>query len=50
MNRLNFPTDDPLSLGVVYARNAAQDLFVACHYAGCKSGVGRRAKEEPPAV
>lgn len=44
MNRLTFPTDDPLWLSVVYARNAAQDLFVACHYAGCKSGVGRRAK------
>ena len=35
MNRLGVPVDDPLWLGVVYARNAAQDLFVACHYAGC---------------
>jgi hypothetical protein len=24
MNRLNFPTDDPLWLGAVYARNAAR--------------------------
>jgi hypothetical protein len=49
MNWLNFPTDDPLWLGAVCARNAAQDLFVACHYAGCKSGVGRQAKGEPKA-
>ena len=49
MNHLRFPTDDPLWLGVVHARNAAQDLFVACHYAGCESGVGKRAKDEPPA-
>ena len=49
MNRLTFPVDDPLWLGVVHARNAAQDLFVACHYAGCKSGVGRPPKDEPPA-
>jgi hypothetical protein len=47
---VNFPTDDPLWLGVVYARNAALDLFVACDYAGCKRGVGRRAKGDPPVV
>ena len=38
MNRLTFPVDDRLWLGVDYAWNAAQDLFVACHYAGCKWG------------
>ena len=41
MNQRKFATDDPLWLAVVHARNAAQDLFVACHYAECKSGVGR---------
>jgi hypothetical protein len=44
MTRLDFSTDDALWLAGVRARNAAQDLFVACHYAGCKSGVGRPAK------
>jgi hypothetical protein len=49
MQQRQFPVDDAVWLASIAARNAAQDLFVACHYAGCKSGVGRPAKEEPPA-
>jgi hypothetical protein len=47
MQQRQFPTDDPLWIGAIAARNAAQDLFVAAHYAGCKSGVGRSAKDNP---
>ena len=50
MQQRQFPVDDPIWVAGIAARNAAQDLFVACHYAGCKSGVGRRVKNEPPTV
>ena len=49
MQQRQFPVDDPIWLASIAARNASQDLFVACHYAGCKSGVGSRAKDEPRA-
>lgn len=41
MRNLGFPPDDPLWRAAITARNAHQDLHVASHYAGCKSGVGR---------
>ena len=47
MQQRQFPVDDPVWVAGIAARNAAQDLFVACHYAGCKSGVGRQAKPQP---
>ncbi len=40
MNHLGFPPTDPLWQAAARARNALQDLSVACHYATCKSGVG----------
>jgi len=38
MQQLQFPLDDPLWLAATSARNAAQDLHTAAHYAGCKKG------------
>jgi hypothetical protein len=46
MQQRQFPLDDPLWLAGVAARNAAQDLLTAAHYAGCKSGVGRPEKPD----
>ena len=40
MQQLQYPLDDPLWVAAIAARNAAQDLHTAAHYAGCKSGVG----------
>lgn len=39
MQQRQFPLEDPLWIAAVTARNAAQDLFTAAHYAGCKRGV-----------
>ena len=41
MQQLQYPLDDPLWVAAIAARNTAQDLHTAAHYAGCKSGVGR---------
>lgn len=41
MDRLGFPPRDPLRQTAAQARNALEDLHVAAHYAGCRSGVGR---------
>jgi len=41
MQQLQYPLDDPLWVSAIAARNAAQDVLTAAHYAGCKSGVGR---------
>ena len=43
MQLRQFPVDDRLWVAGIAARNCAQDLFVACHYAGCKSGGGAAA-------
>ena len=43
MQRLGFPTDDPLVQAGTRARNAVQDLLGAARYAGMKQGVGRSA-------
>ena len=40
-----FGATDPLYRAALNARNAAQSLWMAAHYASCKSGVGRPAKE-----
>lgn len=45
MIKLGFPPDDPLYFAAKRARDSMQDLFVAAHYASCKSGVGVEAKE-----
>jgi hypothetical protein len=50
MTRLGFPPHDPLWAEAVKARNAAQDLYVACHYAACETGVGRRGKDDSTTV
>lgn len=42
MQRLGWPVDDPVCRAAAMARDAAQDLFTATHYAGCKRGVGRQ--------
>jgi len=49
MQQRQFPVDDPIWVASIAARNAAQDLFMACHYAGCTGGVGRRANHDRPA-
>lgn len=41
LQSLRFPVEDPLCAAALRARNAMQDLHVACHYASCKRGVGR---------
>ena len=41
MDRLRFPPDDPLWRAAIKARDAARELYVASHYAECKTGVGR---------
>lgn len=44
MSALGFPPNDPLWRAASEARNAMQDLHVASHYAGCKTGVGREGE------
>jgi len=44
MQQLQFPLDDPLWQAAAAARNAAQDVYTAAHYAGCKTGVGRAVR------
>ena len=38
------PVNDPLKVAAERARNAMQDLYMACHYASCNHGVGRPEK------
>lgn len=42
-----FPPADPVFREAEGARQKLQDLFNACHYAGCRSGVGKPAKPLP---
>jgi hypothetical protein len=46
MEKVGFPSNDPLFKLVVNAEDAMHRLTVAMHYEGCKSGVGRPDKEE----
>src|SRR5690348_898619 len=44
VQQVGFPPNDPLFYAAMRARNEAQGLSVACHYASCTSGVGRASK------
>jgi hypothetical protein len=46
IQKLAWPVDDPVRLAALKGRDAAQDLYMACHYAACDSGVG--AEPKPP--
>jgi hypothetical protein len=46
MEKVGFPSNDPLFRLVLNAEDAMHRLTVAMHYEGCKSGVGRADKEE----
>jgi hypothetical protein len=46
MQRLGFQTQDPLWRAAIRAQEALQGLYMASHYAGCRSGLGLPATEE----
>ena len=41
MEHCGFTPTDPLYQAAFKAKDAAQQLFMAAHYAGCTSGVGK---------
>jgi hypothetical protein len=46
MEKVGFPSNDPIFKLVVKAEDAMHRLTVAMHYESCESGVGRADKEE----
>jgi len=45
MQHLGFPPNDPLWRATMEARDCMQHLHMAAHYASCKSGVGKPARQ-----